>query len=72
MLLFGGDTLDSDKFQAQLSIISKRLSKALKMINPGTSFSKENKLMRALDEARDKVYEEHSYALARKVYNSKE
>ena len=67
MLHFGGATLDSEKFHSHLSIVSKNLSKALKMIKPGTSVNKEKRLARALVLAREKVNEEHSYALARKV-----
>lgn len=67
MLHFGGDTLESDSFHAHISIMTERLSNSIKMIKPGESQERKARVAEAIVKAREKVHNEHTFALARKV-----
>lgn len=66
-LHFGRQQLESDRIRNHMSTLAKRLSKVAGMMYPGVSAEREANRATAIQQALDKMQEEHRRANARKV-----
>ena len=68
VVICGSHTLESDKVKNHLSLLAKRLKKAMSMINKdAVDQSKQDRRTKAIEEMKNQVENEHKRILARKV-----